>query len=109
VIALAGALGIVIDNVTGDLPIVHAIRETSVLHGKVCIGDFLVSVDEVECRGLSAVQVSRLISGRIKNPGRRLALLRASLRRHRKCAWDWCGVTAHNSPLLILIHTGAPG
>ena len=78
VIAPAGALGIVIDNVTGDLPIVHAIRETSVLHGKVCVGDFLVSVDEVECRGLSAVQVSRLISGRSENPGRRLALLRAS-------------------------------
>ena len=78
VIAPAGALGIVIDNVTADLPIVHAIRETSVLHGKVCVGDFLVSVDEVECRGLSAVQVSRLISGRSENPGRRLALLRAS-------------------------------
>ena len=78
VIAPAGALGIVIDNVTGDLPIVHAIRETSVLHGKVCVGDFLISVDEVECRGLSAVQVSRLISGRSENPGRRLALLRAS-------------------------------
>jgi hypothetical protein len=35
VVAPAGALGMVIDNVTGDLPILHAIRETSMLHGEV--------------------------------------------------------------------------
>jgi hypothetical protein len=76
--APAGALGIVIDNVTGDLPIVHAIRETSVLQGMLSVGDFLVSVDEVDCRGMSAMQVSKLISGRSENPNRRLALLRVS-------------------------------
>jgi hypothetical protein len=78
VVAPAGALGIVIDNVTGDLPIVHAIRETSVLQGRLGVGDLLVSVDEVDCRGMSAMEVSRLISGRCENPVRRLALLRVS-------------------------------
>jgi hypothetical protein len=73
-----GALGIVIDNVTGDLPILHAIRETSVLHSLVFVGDLLLSVDEVDCRGLTAVQVSRLISGRSENSCRKLTLLRPS-------------------------------
>merc|ERR1711957_466636 len=41
VIAPAGKLGIVIDNQTGDMPVVHAIKETSVLHGKVNVGDSL--------------------------------------------------------------------
>ena len=73
-----GALGIVIDNVTGDLPILHAIRETSILHSQVFVGDLLLSVDEVDCRGLTAVQVSRLISGRSENSSRKLTLLRPS-------------------------------
>ena len=73
-----GALGIVIDNVTGDLPILHAIRETSILHGQAFVGDLLLSVDEVDCRGLTAVQVSRLISGRSENSSRKLTLLRPS-------------------------------
>jgi len=64
VIAPAGKLGIVMDNRTGDMPVVHAIKETSVLHGRVNVGDFLVSVDEIDCRGMSAVQVSKLISSR---------------------------------------------
>jgi len=73
-----GALGIIIDNVTGDLPILHAIRETSILHSQVFVGDLLLSVDEVDCRGLTAVQVSRLISGRSENSSRKLTLLRPS-------------------------------
>ena len=78
ILAPSGALGIVIDNVTGDLPILHAIRETSVLHRRVFVGDFLLSVDEVDCRGMSAIQVSKLISGRSENSSRKLTLLRPS-------------------------------
>jgi len=64
VIAPAGKLGIVVDNQTGDMPVVHAIKDTSVLKGEVNVGDFLVSVDEIDCRGMSAIQVSKLISTR---------------------------------------------
>lgn len=78
VVAPAGKIGITIDNQTGDLPIVFGIKETSVLYGKVHVGDLLISVDEIDCRGLSAVQVSRLISSRSQNSTRTLALLRAS-------------------------------
>jgi len=78
VIAPAGKLGIVVDNQTGDMPVVHAIKETSVLNGKVHVGDYLLSVDEIDCRGLSAVQVSRLISSRRQSAVRTLVLQRGS-------------------------------
>ena len=78
VAAPAGKLGIVVDNPSGNMPVVHAIKETSVLRGEVEVGDLLVSVDEVDCRGMSAMQVSRLISTRMQNPSRALVLLRDS-------------------------------
>ena len=79
VVAPAGKLGVVFDDHrTGDMPVVHAIKETSVLHGRVNIGDLLISMDEVDCRNVSAVQVSRLISARSNNPSRVLVLLRCS-------------------------------
>eukprot|EP00804_Cyclotella_cryptica_P014150 CCRYP_005585-RA/>CCRYP_005585-RA protein AED:0.09 eAED:0.09 QI:183/1/1/1/1/1/3/142/836 len=78
VVAPAGKLGIVIDNPGGDIPVVHAVKETSVLNGKIKVGDFLLSVDEQDCRGMSAVAVSKLISSRSTNPSRTFALLRGA-------------------------------
>jgi hypothetical protein len=72
-----GKLGIVIDNPSGNIPFVHAIKETSVLHGRVQVGDLVLSVDEVDCRGMHSMSVSRLISKRIDSP-RTLKLLRNS-------------------------------
>ena len=76
--APAGKLGIVIDNPGGDIPVVHAIKETSVLHGRINVGDLLLSVDEKDCRGMSAVAVSKFISSRSDNPTRTFVLLRGS-------------------------------
>ena len=78
VVASSGVLGIVIDNPTRHIPIVHAIKETSVLHGRVKVGDLLLSVDEVDCRGMTEVAVSQLISSRSRNPNRTLRLLRGA-------------------------------
>jgi hypothetical protein len=78
VVAPKGKLGIVIDNPGADIPVVHAIKETSVLHGRVVVGDLLLSVDERDCRGMSAVAVSKLISSRSDNPARTLVLLRSA-------------------------------
>lgn len=79
VVAPRGKLGIVVnDENNGDLPIVHGIKETSVLKGKVNVGDLLISVDEVDCRGMSAIQVSKLISSRSQNSTRMLVLLRST-------------------------------
>jgi hypothetical protein len=78
VVASSGVLGVVIDNPTRNIPIIHAIKETSVLHGRVRVGDLLMSVDEVDCRGMAAAAVSQLISSRSQNPTRTLRLLRGA-------------------------------
>jgi len=75
VVAPPGKLGIVIDNPSGNIPFVHAIKETSVLKGKVQVGDLLLSVDEVDCRGMHSMAVSKVISNRGDN-ARTLKLLR---------------------------------
>ena len=77
VVAPPGKLGIVIDNPSGNIPFVHAIKETSVLHGKVHVGDLVLAVDEVDCRGMHSMSVSRLISKRCDS-ARTLRLLRNS-------------------------------
>jgi len=77
VVAPPGKLGIVIDNPSGNIPFVHAIKETSVLHGKVHVGDLVLAVDEVDCRGMHSMSVSRLISKR-SDSARTLRLLRNS-------------------------------
>jgi C-terminal processing protease CtpA/Prc len=75
VVAPPGKLGIVIDNPSGNIPFVHAIKETSVLKGRVHVGDLLLSVDEVDCRGMHSMSVSMLISNR-SDSVRTLKLLR---------------------------------
>ena len=76
IVAPAGMLGIVLDNPSGDFPVVHAIKETSPLHGNIFVGDLLVSVDEVDCRGMSPRAVSSFLSSRSQNPVRTLILAR---------------------------------
>ena len=51
------------------------------LKGRVEVGYLLLSVDEVDCRGMSAVRVSKVISSRSRNPERTLVLLRGVGRR----------------------------
>jgi len=77
IIAPPGKLGIVIDNPSGNIPFVHAIKETSVLHGQVHVGDLVLAVDEADCRGMHSMSVSRLISKR-SGSARTLKLLRNS-------------------------------
>ena len=74
--APAGKLGLVVDNPDDGAPVVHAIKEDSVLIGQVQVGDRLIGVDEVDVRTLSPVKVSKLISKRSSNPLRKLTLVR---------------------------------
>jgi hypothetical protein len=75
--APAGKLGLVVDNPDDGAPVIHAIKEDSVLADQVRVGDRLVGVDEVDVRSLSPVKVSKLISKRSTNPLRKLTLTRA--------------------------------
>jgi hypothetical protein len=74
--APAGKLGLVVDNPDDGPPVVHAIKEDSVLIDQVKVGDRLIGVDEVDVRQLSPVKVSKLISKRSTNPLRKLTLTR---------------------------------
>jgi C-terminal processing protease CtpA/Prc len=76
VVAPVGKLGIVLDNPRGGLPVVHAIDRTSALRGKVLVGDILLSVDEVDCKGMSCHEVSILLGSRSQNAARTLVLAR---------------------------------
>jgi hypothetical protein len=75
--APAGRLGLVVDNPDDGAPVIHAIKDDSVLKDQVHVGDRLVGVDEVDVRSLSPVKVSKLISKRSTNPLRKLTLTRA--------------------------------
>ena len=63
-------------NPNGGLPVVYAVSESSVLRDKVCIGDLLLAVDEVDCEGLSAHDVASILSSRRHNAIRALVLAR---------------------------------
>ena len=62
VIAPPGKLGMVLDTSPGEGPLVHAINDTSVLKGRVRVGDLLTSVDAEDVRTMSATKVSALIT-----------------------------------------------
>ncbi len=78
VFAPKGPLGIVLDNPHGAIPVVYAVKETSSLRGKVRVGDLLLSVDEVDCRGMSSQNVSKFLNSRSQNAERKFVLARSS-------------------------------
>ena len=66
----------VIDTPNNGVPVVHAIKQESVLCDRVHVGDRLISVDGENVTSMTAVQVSKLIS--LKSDQRRvLVFLRA--------------------------------
>jgi C-terminal processing protease CtpA/Prc len=77
VVAPAGKLGMVIDTPNGGMPVVHAIKDTSVLADRVQVGDRLLSVDGEDCTAMSAMQVSKLISLKSEKPARVLVFARS--------------------------------
>lgn len=79
IIAPPGKLGVVIDTpYNGEkVPVVHAIKDTSILAERVRIGDKLLSVDGQDTKGMSAVTVSKMISAKSMEPQRRLVFLRS--------------------------------
>lgn len=78
VVAPAGKLGMVIDTPNGGSPVVHAIKDTSVLSDRVRVGDRLLSVDGDDCTAMTAMQVSKLISLKSEKPARVLVFARSS-------------------------------
>ena len=75
-VAPPGKLGLVISNPRRNVPIVLRMKRGSVLRDAVRVGDLLLSVDEVHCRGMSAADVSELVGSRSEEDARTLVLLR---------------------------------
>ena len=67
-VAPPGKLGLVIANPRQKTPIVLEMKDASALQGKVHVGDLLLSLDEVDCHGLLASEVSALVGGRSQEP-----------------------------------------
>lgn len=77
--APAGKLGVVIDTPDDGAPVVHAVKDSSVIAEEIQVGDKLVAVDDEDVRTMSAVRVSKLISKKSSNPTRKLTVIRTTL------------------------------
>jgi len=78
VVAPAGKLGVVVDTPDEGAPVIHAVKDTSVLFGKVNVGDRLLAVDDEDVSAMTAVNISRLISKKSHAPVRNFTLRRTT-------------------------------
>eukprot|EP00957_Ditylum_brightwellii_P124509 9489263-Ditylum_brightwellii.AAC.1 len=69
-----GSLGIVVAS-TSKGPIVHSISRTSPLLGVVGKGDYIIWLDDVDTRRMTAVKLACLLAKRKERPQRKLTLL----------------------------------
>jgi PDZ domain len=76
--APAGKLGVVIDTPDDGAPVVHAVKDTSVIADQIRVGDKLIKVDDEDVRSMTAIKVSKLISKKSANPVRRLTIVRTT-------------------------------
>jgi len=74
--APAGKLGVVIDTPDDGAPVVHAVKDSSVIADQICVGDKLIAVDDEDVRSMTAIKVSKLISKKSANPSRKLTIVR---------------------------------
>lgn len=71
-----GKLGVVIDTPDDGAPVVHAVKDSSVIADKLQVGDKLVAVDDEDVRSMTAIKVSKLISRKSANASRKLSIIR---------------------------------
>jgi C-terminal processing protease CtpA/Prc len=74
-----GKLGVVIDTPDDGAPVVHAVKDSSVIADQIRVGDKLVAVDNEDVRSMTAIKVSKLISRKGANQSRKLTVVRTSL------------------------------
>jgi C-terminal processing protease CtpA/Prc len=79
IFAPAGKLGVVIDTPDDGAPVVHAVKDSSIIAHQIRVGDKLVAVDDQDVTAMTAIKVSKLISKKSANPQRKLTVIRSSL------------------------------
>lgn len=76
VIAPAGLLGVVIDSSRLGPPVIHAIKSSSVLTGKLMVGDRIVYFDNIDTTELSSMQLTKLIGCKSEYDSRHFGVIR---------------------------------
>lgn len=79
IFAPPGKLGVVIDTPDDGAPVVHAVKDSSVIADKIQVGDKLIAVDDEDVRSMTAIKVSKLISRKSANPSRKLTVIRSTV------------------------------
>lgn len=79
--APSGRMGLLFDTTSGkgaaSLPIIRAVRDSSVVAGEVRVGDRLLAIDDTSVVSMSSVQITKTLVDKIGQPTRKLSLLRA--------------------------------
>lgn len=78
ILAPAGKLGVVIDTPDDGPPVVHAVKDSSVIADQIQVGDKLIAVDDENVQSMTAIKVSKLISKKSGNAQRKLTLIRTT-------------------------------
>ena len=60
-------------------PVVHAVKDSSVIADLIQVGDKLVAVDDENVTNMTAIKVSKLISKKSANPSRKLTVIRTTV------------------------------
>ena len=79
IIAPPGKLGVVIDTPDNGAPVVHAIKDSSVIGNELQVGDQLIAVDDEDAQAMTAINVSKLMSMKSNNPTRKLTIIRSTI------------------------------
>ena len=58
-------------------PLVHNVRDTSVLKNELHIGDRIIALDDEDVRQMTANKVSKMISRKMENATRKLSVIRS--------------------------------
>ena len=76
VILPPGKLGIIVDAPDNSPPVIHAVKSTSVVRKQIRVGDKLIAIDDENVQGMTATQVSKIISSKSFNDQRKLTIVR---------------------------------
>lgn len=71
-----GKLGMSIDTPEDGDPIVHAIKECSIIADKLKVGDRIIAVDDEVVRDYTALQISKILSRKSANATRKITVIR---------------------------------
>jgi len=76
--APAGKLGVVLEDSVADdgPPLVHNLRDASVLKNALLAGDRIIALDDDDVRNMSASKLSKMISQKRENETRKLSIIR---------------------------------